>query len=246
MRTWTALLLAACMLLPATALAAPESALGALTQGLESNDISPILRTFLMLTALSFLPAMLVAMTSFTRNIVVLSLLRQALGLQQTPPNSVLLTLALFLTMFTMMPTLDAVRQVSFQPYINGELSAEDALDKGFEPVKSFMIRQTREQDLGLMLEISNTPIPERVEDVSAAHLIPAFMLSELKTAFQIGFIIFLPFLMIDLVVAAILMSLGMIMVPPIAISLPIKIMLFVLIDGWGLIIRSLLASYAA
>lgn len=229
--------------LPELAVAA-EAPFGLLGEAAQSQDVSPVLRIFLVLTALSFLPALLVAMTSFTRNIVVLSLLRQALGLQQTPPNSVLLTLALFLTLFTMLPTVNAVRTVAYDPYIKGEISADNALDAGFAPVKEFMLRQTREQDLGVILEISSTPVPTRVEDVAAVHLIPAFMLSELKTAFQIGFVIFLPFLLIDLVVAAILMSLGMIMVPPIAISLPIKIMLFVLIDGWGLIIRSLLSGY--
>lgn len=238
------LLLFAGLLMPDIA-AAAEAPFGLLSEAAESQDVSPVLRIFLVLTALSFLPALMVAMTSFTRNIIVLSLLRQALGLQQTPPNSVLLTLALFLTLFTMLPTLNAVRDVAYTPYVSGEISADTALEQGFEPVKAFMIRQTREQDLGLILEVSNAPVPERVEDVSAIHLIPAFMLSELKTAFQIGFVIFLPFLLIDLVVAAILMSLGMIMLPPIAISLPIKIMLFVLIDGWALIIQSLLSGYA-
>lgn len=210
----------------------------------ESEDMNPILRTFLILTALSFIPLSAIALTAFTRIIVVLALMRHALGLQQTPPNSVLITLAMFLTLFTMLPTLGAVRDQAYEPYLAGDLDTEEALQEGIEPLKAFMIRQTREQDLAVILEIGKAEQPETVDDIQVLHLVPAFMLSELKTAFQMGFAIFLPFLMIDLVVAAILMSLGMIMVPPIAISLPIKILVFVLVDGWSLVLQTLLVSF--
>lgn len=229
-------------LLPGIAIAAPAAGLDLF--GDQPQRVSEILRVFLFLSALSFLPALAIALTSFTRNIVVLSLLRQALGLQQTPPNSVLITLAIFLTLFTMLPTFTAMHEQAIEPWSNDQITAEQALERGFEPIRTFMIRQTRASDLDVILNIAAAEKPESTDDIKPMHLIPAFMLSELKTAFQIGFVIFLPFLMIDLVVAAILMSLGMIMVPPIAISLPIKIMIFVLIDGWTLVVQSLLSSF--
>jgi flagellar biosynthetic protein FliP len=164
--------------------------------------------------------------------------------MQDTPPNTVLISLALFMTLFTMLPVLDQVDKSAFQPFMSGKIATEQALKSGMLPLREFMLRQTREQDLALMVEVSKSKAPEKIEDVDNVHLLPAFMLSELKTAFQIGFVIFLPFLLIDLVVASILMSMGMLMVPPMMISLPIKILMFVLIDGWSLVAKSLIGSF--
>lgn len=198
---------------------------------------------FALLTVLSFLPVMMIALTTFTRNIVVFSFVRHALGLQSTPPNIVLIVLALFLTLFVMAPVLERSYEAGGKAFLAGELSAPEAADKAWQPLREFMIRQTREDDLRLIYGLAKESLPETVEGVSPVKLVPAFMLSELKTAFQIGFMIFLPFLIIDLIVSAILMSLGMIMVPPITISLPLKVMLFLLIDGWGLISQTLIRS---
>jgi len=211
-----------------------------------TEDFSPILRSFLLLSLLSFIPLMVIALTSFTRIIVVLSLVRNALGLQQTPPNSVLLTLAMFLTLFSMNPVIQSAKELGLDPYLRHEIPAETAVSKGFGPFKMFMIRQTREDDLLAVIHMAKLAPPKSVDDVGALQLVPAFMLSELRTAFQIGFVIFLPFLLIDLVVAAILMALGMIMLPPTTISLPLKILLFILINGWSLLAQALLSSYHA
>lgn len=208
------------------------------------QDYSSVVRTFVLLSLLSILPVMLIGLTSFTRIIIVLSLLRHALGLPQTPPNSVLVTLAFFLTLFSMGPVIDQVNTNAMQPYLQEKITATQALDFGAPPVRDFMVRQTRESDLAAILEMARAPRPERVEDIKFTHLASAFLLSELKTAFQIGFLIFLPFLVVDIVVAAVLMALGMIMVPPTTISLPLKILLFILIDGWVLISRALVSSY--
>jgi flagellar biosynthesis protein FliP len=209
-----------------------------------SEDYSPILRSFLLLSLLSFIPLMVIALTSFTRIVVVLSLVRSALGLQQTPPNSVLLTLAMFLTLFSMSPVFQSAKQAGLDPYLRNEIPAQTAVARAFEPFKLFMIRQTREDDLLAVVRMAKVPTPKSVQDIGALQLIPAFMLSELRTAFQIGFVIFLPFLLIDLVVAAILMALGMIMLPPTTISLPLKILLFLLINGWTLLAQALLSGY--
>lgn len=208
------------------------------------DEIATAIKIVLALTVLSLAPALLIMMTSFTRIIIVLSMLRQAFGMQDTPPNTVLISLALFLTLFTMLPVLNQIESAAFQPFMTGKIGTEQALKNGMLPLREFMLRQTREQDLVLMVEVSKSKPPEKAEDVSNVHLLPAFMLSELKTAFQIGFVIFLPFLLIDLVVASILMSMGMLMVPPMMISLPIKILMFVLIDGWNLVARSLIGSF--
>jgi flagellar biosynthetic protein FliP len=208
------------------------------------EDYSPILRSFLLLSLLSFIPLMVIALTSFTRIIVVLSLVRSALGLQQTPPNSVLLTLAMFLTLFSMSPVLQSAKQNGLDPYLRHEVPMQEAATRAFEPFKLFMVRQTREDDLLAVVRMAKVPPPKSVQDISALQLVPAFMLSELRTAFQIGFVIFLPFLLIDLVVAAILMALGMIMLPPTTISLPLKILLFLLINGWTLLAQALLSGY--
>ena len=202
------------------------------------------LQMLLFLTSLTFLPAVLLMMTSFTRIVIVLSLLRQALGTMQSPPNQVLIGLALFLTLFIMGPTLDKVYTTAWVPYSEDKINFFDALDKASSPMKAFMLHQTREKDLQFFINIARSSNPENKEDVSLKTLVPAYIVSELKTAFQIGFIIFIPFLIIDLIVASILMSLGMMMVSPALISLPFKLMLFVLVDGWTLLLGSLVQSF--
>lgn len=208
------------------------------------QDYSPIIKTFVLLSLLSLIPVILIGLTSFTRIIIVLSMLRHAIGLPQTPPNSVMITLAFFLTLFSMGPVIDTVNTTALQPYLNEQLTVSKALDVGSIPVREFMVGQTRESDLMAVLDMARTPYPKSVEEVNFIHLASAFLLSEMKTAFQIGFVIFLPFIMVDLVVAAVLMALGMIMVPPATFSLPLKILLFILIDGWVLISQALLNSY--
>lgn len=205
--------------------------------------LSSELELFILISALSLLPFFLIAATTFTRNIVVLSFLRHALGLQQSPPNMVLVTLALFLTLFTMSPVLKQSVEQGVQPYLNESIDVETGIKKAWQPFKDFMLNHTKEESLNLIYNISDTDLPQTKDDVKASELLPAFLLSELKTAFKIGFVIFLPFLLIDLVIAAILMSLGMIMVPPITISLPIKVMLFVVVDGWSLVAETLVVS---
>jgi len=201
-------------------------------------------QTMLAFAALSFLPAVLLLMTSFTRIVIVLSLMRQALGLQSTPPNQVIVGLSLFLTLFVMGPTLDRIYQEAYRPYSEQKMSFEKALDTGASPLRTFMTRQTRESDLGLFARIAKVDPKLPVAEVPMRVLIPAFVTSELKTAFQIGFLTFIPFLVIDLVVSSVLMSMGMMMLSPMLISLPFKIMLFVLVDGWGLIVGTLAASF--
>ncbi|MEW8229344.1 MAG: flagellar type III secretion system pore protein FliP [Candidatus Thiodiazotropha endolucinida] len=211
----------------------------------ETGEVATAIKIVLGLTVLSLAPAIMIVMTSFTRIIVVLAILRHAFGMQQTPPNTVLISLALFLTLFNMLPTLNLIEANAVQPYGSGQINNKEAFQAGMEPLRDFMIRQTREQDLALMVEVSGGQMPQTIDDVSNLQVIPAFMLSELKAAFQIGFVIFLPFVLIDIVVASILMSMGMLMVPPMMISLPIKILMFVLIDGWNLVVHSLLGSFA-
>ncbi len=208
------------------------------------QQVSDTLQLLFLLTVLSLAPAILVMVTSFTRIIVVLGLLRQALGTQQMPPNQVLIGLALFLTFFVMTPTYNEVNQKALQPYLQKKLTHEEAFNTAIGPVRTFMFKQTREKDLGLFVHLSKIPAPHNPDDVPTHVLIPAFMISELKTAFQIGFLIFIPFLIIDMVIASALMSMGMLMLPPIFISLPFKIILFVLADGWFLIVGSLIRSF--
>lgn len=209
-----------------------------------SAKVANAIKIILGLTVLSIAPAILIVMTSFTRIVIVLAMLRHALGMQQTPPNTVLIGLALFLTFFNMLPVMERVNIDSFQPFLNNQIDANTALDTGMKPIRDFMIRQTRESDLALMVELSKSEMPESINEVQSLHLIPAFMISELKTAFQIGFVIFLPFLIVDLVTASILMSMGMLMVPPMMISLPIKILMFALIDGWNIVVDGLMSSF--
>ncbi|MFP5505651.1 MAG: flagellar type III secretion system pore protein FliP [Gammaproteobacteria bacterium] len=202
------------------------------------------LQTLLLITSLAFLPAALLMMTSFTRIIIVLSLLRMALGTQSTPPNQVLLGLALFLTLFVMGPTFDRVYNEAYKPLADNQIQMQEALDKGVEPLRAFMLKQTRESDLALFIKLSGSAPPATAADIPLRVLIPAHITSELKTAFQIGFAVFIPFLIIDMVVASILMSMGMMMVSPAIVSLPFKIILFVLVDGWNLLLGSLAQSF--
>ncbi|WP_289275945.1 flagellar type III secretion system pore protein FliP [Solimonas sp. SE-A11] len=206
--------------------------------------LSTPLRLVLMLTVLSLVPSLLIVLTSFTRIIVVLAMLRHALGMPETPPNTVLISLALFLTIFTMLPVWEQVDQQALTPYMNGAIAEKELLETGSKPLREFMLAQTREKDLALMIELSGSKAPAQVTEIKLLQLIPAFMISELRKAFEIGFIIFLPFVVIDIIVASVLMSLGMIMVPPLAFSLPLKILLFVLIDGWGLLSAALIRSF--
>jgi flagellar biosynthesis protein FliP len=208
-------------------------------------ETASAIKILLGLTVLSLAPAILMSMTSFVRIVIVLSMLRHALGMQETPPNTVVVSLALFLTFFTMAPTLQEVNTKAMQPYLANTVTSEAALELAIVPLRAFMVRQTREQDLALMVELAKAEQPKTIDDIGMVQLIPAFMLSELRSAFQIGFVIFLPFLLVDLIVSGALMSLGMMMVPPASISLPLKILLFVLIDGWNLVVRSLLGTFA-
>lgn len=208
------------------------------------QEVSTSLQVLMLLTVLSLAPALLIMVTSFSRIIIVLSFTRSALGTQQVPPNSVLIGLALFLTMFTMAPVLTQVNNTALQPYIRKELSFNAAMNRGVVPVRTFMFRQTREKDLSLFVHLARMERPKGPADIPTHVLIPAFIISELKTAFIMGFIIFIPFLIIDMVVGVTLMSLGMMMLPPVLVSLPIKILLFVMVDGWHLIARSLVVSF--
>lgn len=208
------------------------------------QSLSLSLQTLALMTALTLLPSLLLVTTSFTRIIVTLSILRQALGTQQTPPNQVLVGLALFMTLFIMAPTFKEINETAFAPYSNGSISIEDASNRGLGVMKRFMTRHTRESDLILMAELQGDKGYESPEAVPAHVLIPAFIISELRTAFTIGFLLFLPFLVIDIVVASVLMSLGMMMLSPTLISLPFKLLLFVVVDGWSMTISSLVESF--
>lgn len=209
-----------------------------------TENYSVTLQILALMTLLTFLPAVVMMMTSFTRIIVVFAILRQALGLQQTPSNQILVGLALFLTLFIMTPVMDRINQEAVQPYLNEELSTLQALEAAAKPLHSFMLMNTRENDLDLFMRISDTPAVEAPEDIPLTVLVPAFATSELKTAFQIGFMLFIPFLVIDLIVASVLMAMGMMMLSPVIISLPFKIMLFVLVDGWAMVVGTLAASF--
>ncbi|GHD55486.1 flagellar type III secretion system pore protein FliP [Jeongeupia chitinilytica] len=214
------------------------------TQAAGGTAYSLPLQTLLFLTALTFLPAMLLMMTAFTRIVIVLSLLRQALGTTMAPPNQVVVGLSLFLTLFVMAPTFDKIYAQAYQPYSEQKISFNEMVDKGAVPLKDFMLKQTRQKDLAFFIDVSGMKKPNGPEDVSLRVLVPAFVTSELKTAFQIGFLVFIPFLIIDLVVASLLMAMGMMMVSPVIISLPFKLMLFVLVDGWTLLMGSLVQSF--
>ncbi|WP_274651534.1 flagellar type III secretion system pore protein FliP [Paenibacillus humicola] len=202
------------------------------------------LSLLLLITVLSVAPAILVLMTSFTRIVIVLGFVRTSLGTQQSPPNQVLIGLAMFLTFFIMAPTFGQVNETALQPYLKGEITQSEALSKAAVPMKKFMFNQTREKDLLLFMNYTKTPKPKTYEDIPITVMVPAYALSEIRTAFQMGFMIFIPFLIIDMVVSSTLMAMGMMMLPPVMISLPFKILLFVLVDGWYLIVKSLLQSF--
>jgi flagellar biosynthesis protein FliP len=208
------------------------------------DETAQALRVVLGLTVLAILPSLLISITSFLRIVIVLSMLRHAIGMNETPPNVALIGLALFLTLFTMSPVFSQISNEAFQPFMAGKLNMEQGYELGIQPLRDFMIRQTREQDLVLILELSKTAAPKGVEQISNMQLIPAFMLSELRAAFQIGFVIFLPFLLIDLIVSSVLMALGMMMMPPTTIALPLKILMFILIDGWSLVLKAIVGSF--
>lgn len=208
------------------------------------QQVSVLVEILLLFTVLSMAPAILLMMTCFTRLVVTFSFLRSAIGTQQMPPSQVLIGLSLFLTFFIMTPVFARINQTAIQPYMAEEIGIQQALEEAVKPVRTFMFKQTREKDLSLFLSLTKTPKPNNKDEVSTAVLIPAFMISELKTAFTIGFVLFLPFLIIDMVVASILLSMGMMMLPPIMVSLPFKLLLFVLVDGWYLIVGSLVKSF--
>ncbi|XZG71230.1 flagellar type III secretion system pore protein FliP [Chitinibacteraceae bacterium HSL-7] len=233
------------MLLALPAIAAdPGIPFMSATPAAGGTSYSLTIETLLFLTALTFLPAMLLMMTSFTRIVIVLSLLRQALGTMQTPSNQIIVGLSLFLTLFIMAPVFDKIYAQAYVPYSQQQIGFVEAIDKGAAPLKDFMIKQTRQADLAFFIELSGEAKPQTPADVSLKTLVPAFVTSELKTAFQIAFMVFIPFLVIDFVVASILMAMGMMMVSPVIISLPFKLMLFVLVDGWTLLLGSLVRSF--
>jgi len=226
------LLVGLCM--PVSALAAVKGA------GMGTDTV----RTVVLLTTLAVVPAVLISMTSFVRIVVVLAMVRHAFGMPETPPNPVLVSLALFLTAFVMSPTLNALNATALKPLMAGTVSVEQAMARGSAPLRDFMLAQTRDSDIEAIYAIAKAPVPDRPDQVEILKLAPAFILNELRVSFTIGFVILLPFLLIDLVVASILLALGMMMVPPATISLPIKILMFVLIDGWGLILHGVLGSF--
>jgi len=230
-----------------TALADPAAAQELsldLGEGADGETTQRLIQIIVLVTILSLAPSILVMVTSFTRIVVVLSFLRNALGIQQTPPNSVLISLALFLTAFIMMPTMQAVYDQALQPLINDRMGTTQAVQEAAGPIRSFMLDHVREQDLQLFLDMANVDDVESAEDTPMRSLVPAFMISELRRAFEIGFLLYLPFLIIDMVVASVLMSMGMLMLPPVIISLPFKLIFFVLVDGWYLVAGSLVRSY--
>ncbi|MEK0083224.1 flagellar type III secretion system pore protein FliP [Benzoatithermus flavus] len=240
---WPPLAAAGAVFLAGSGAAAAQSLSVDLGQG--GSVTGQIVRLVLLLTVLSLAPSILVMVTSFTRIVIVLSFLRTAIGLQQTPPNPVLIGLALFLTLFVMTPTLETAYRDGIEPLLADEIDEEEALARAAVPLRGFMLRQTREADLALFVEIARIEPPGKAEDIPYRVLLPAFVISELRRAFEIGFLIFVPFLIIDMVVASVLMAMGMMMLPPVMISLPFKLIFFVLVDGWALVVGSLVQSFA-
>lgn len=212
--------------------------------GSDPGSVSTSVKLLLLLTVLSIAPSILILLTSFTRVVVVLSFVRTGLGTNQTPPNQVIIGISLFITFFIMAPTFHEVNENALKPLFNEEMTLEEAYENAALPFKQFMAQHTRQKDLALFLDYSGAEPPESIDDIPMSALVPAFVISELKTAFQIGFMIFIPFLVIDMVVASVLMSMGMMMLPPVMISLPFKILLFVLVDGWHLVVKSLLQTF--
>ena len=212
----------------------------------EPADVGNTITILVLLTLLSLAPSIVILMTSFTRILIVLGFVRTALATQQMPPNQVLIGLALFMTLFIMAPTISEINQTALQPYLNQQIEQQEAINLAVIPMKKFMAQHTREKDLLLFLNYSDAPRPSGYADIPLTTLVPAFAISELKTAFQMGFMIFIPFLVIDMVVSSVLMAMGMMMLPPVMISLPFKILLFILVDGWYLVVKSLLVSYGS
>ena len=237
------LLLGAAPSLRAQVIAVPKITIEA-GEAKSPQEVSTAVQILVVLTVLSLAPAILLMLTSFTRIVIVLSLLRQAVGIQQLPPNQVIVGLSLFLTVFVMAPVGQEMNRVALQPYMEKKLSQGEALTRALEPLRAFMLKQTRQQDLALMVQLGKIAQPKTPVDLPTHVLIPAFALSEIKTAFQMGFVLFVPFLIIDMVVASVLMSMGMLMLPPVMISLPFKMLLFVLADGWQLVVRALITGY--
>ena len=233
-------------MLPAASAASLSAPGVSLQLGGAAGSNATALQFFLILTVLSLVPSILMMVTSFVRITIVLSFVRNAIGAQQMPPNQVLVGLALFLTLFVMAPTWQRINTDALQPYLNNQLPADQAFDKGSQPLRDFMFKQVREKDLALFIQVGNLPQPQTQADVPTYVLVPAFMISELKTAFQMGFMIMVPFLVIDIVVSSVLMSMGMMMLPPASISLPFKLLLFVMADGWHLIVHSLITSFVS
>jgi len=233
------------LLMPLTAFAQglPTITLG-VGEATKPAEVSTALQILMVLTILSVAPAILLMTTGFTRIVIVLSFVRQALGTQQAPSNQIVVGLSLFLTFFIMAPVFNQINEQALQPYLNQQITQDQALTEALKPMRQFMFSQVGEKDLRLLVDISKAPQPENQDDISLLTLIPAFVLSELKRAFQMGFLLFVPFLMIDMIVASILMAMGMMMLPPIIVSLPFKILLFVLVDGWSLVIGSLVKSF--
>ena len=247
-RTTAALLImlvvgALCGATSAQAQVIPKISLG-VEPAKDAKDISVALQIVLLLTVLTLAPSILVMMTSFIRIAVVLSFLRQAIGTNQMPPNQLLIALALILTFFIMSPVADQAYRDGLKPYLDGKITQSEAFDKGMQPIRHFMLKQVREKDLALFVKLSGMEQPKNENDIPTRLLIPGFVLSELRTSFQIAFVVFIPFLIIDMVVASVLMSMGMLMLPPVMVALPFKILLFVLVDGWYLIVKALVESF--
>lgn len=239
-----ALLLFAAAMAAAEPVSIPSISIG-VGKANSPGQVSTALQILFLMTVLSLAPGLLIMTTSFTRIAVVLSFLRNAMGVQQAPSNQIIIGLSLFLTFFIMSPVWQQVNEQALKPYKANAISQEQAIDRGIAPIRKFMLTQTREKDLALFISLSKLPRPRNADDIPTLTIIPAFMVSELRTAFQIGFLIYIPFLVVDMVVASVLMSMGMMMLPPAMISLPFKILLFVIVDGWGLVIGSLVRSFS-
>jgi len=227
----------------ASAQTLPKISIG-VEEGEDAKDLSVTLQILLLLTILTLAPAIIIMLTSFVRIVVIFSFLRHAIGTHQMPPNQLLVGLAIILTAFIMAPTITQINENALQPYLQDEISQKEAYDSGIKPLREFMLKQVREKDLALFVSLSGVAKPEKPEDIPTYLIIPGFVISELRVAFQISFVLFIPFLIIDMVVASVLMSMGMLMLPPIMVSLPFKILLFVLVDGWYMIIKSVVTSF--
>ena len=227
----------------ASAQTLPKISIG-VEEGEDAKDLSVTLQILLLLTILTLAPAIIIMLTSFVRIVVIFSFLRHAIGTHQMPPNQLLVGLAIILTAFIMAPTITQINENALQPYLQDEISQKEAYDSGIKPLREFMLKQVREKDLALFVSLSGVSKPEKPEDIPTYLIIPGFVISELRVAFQISFVLFIPFLIIDMVVASVLMSMGMLMLPPIMVSLPFKILLFVLVDGWYMIIKSVVTSF--